>query len=142
MTLANFATKTLGVIGLGLVAYDSHVRGAAESHEYAKKIKADSITKHYLDELSLENPSMVREEVKKQIFNYRLDENFSSFFTGIAGYCKGFGEMLVKNVVPFGLSVGTVLTKGIVSKLFGAGLLAYGGVFLAQEIFGIGKTEE
>ncbi len=142
MDVANIATKTLGVIGLGLVAYDSHVRGADESHEFSKKIKTDSITKHYLDELSLENPSSVREEAKKQIFNYRLDENFSTFFTGVAGYCKGFGEMLVKNVVPFGLSVRTILTKGTVSKLFGAGLLAYGGVFLAQEIFGLGKTNE
>lgn len=143
---SNIATKTLGVIGLGLVAYDSHIRGSEESHEFAKKIKADSITKHYLDEMSLENPSVVREEVKKQIFNYRLDENFSSFFTGIAGYCKGFTEMLVKNVIPFGLAVGTFIgSKGIrggISKCCGLGLLVYGGIFLAQEIFGIGKTNE
>jgi len=38
------------------------------------------------------------------------------------------------------LVAGTILGgKGIFSKFCGAGLLAYGGIFLAQEMFGIGK---
>jgi len=70
-----------------------------------------------------------------------LDENLSGFFTGIGGYVKGFTSMLVTNIVPAALSVGAILTKGLASKLCGAGLLAYGGIFLAQEIFGIGKEK-
>ncbi len=146
MNVSNVLTKTVGVIGLGLVAYDSHAAGKHEAHAHEKEHKATSLAGRYLEDTKLDSNSMVKAQAKEHIFKYFMDENISGFFGAIKGYTKGFSEVLVSNVVPFALAVGTLLTnkknsKNIISKCFGAGLLAYGGIFLAQEIFGIGKAE-
>lgn len=141
MNVTEGLAKTVGVIGLGLVVYDSHKAGKHISGEYAKEKKADSLSEHYLDDLKLDSNSTVKMKAKEGIFRYHLDENLTGFFNGITGYAKGFCDLLVSNAIPFGLSVGTLLTKGLASKVFGAGLLAYGGVFVAQEFLGIGKSE-
>lgn len=139
MNITKVLAKAAGVAGVGLVAYDSHIAGKIESHSYGKNNKAESITERYLDDLKLDSPSSVKAGVKSALFHYSMDENLTGFFSGISGYFKGFGSMLVSNAVPFALSVGTLLTKGLTSKLCGAGLAAYGGIFLLQEMFGIGK---
>jgi len=141
MGVTNVLAKTVGVIGLGLAAYDSHRAGEMESRAYTKKLKAGSLTDQFVDDMRLDSPSTIKSGVKRSLFNYNLDENLSGFFTGIGGYVKGFTSMLVTNIVPAALSVGAILTKGLASKLCGAGLLAYGGIFLAQEIFGIGREK-
>lgn len=140
MGIFNLLAKPLGVIGLGLVGYDCHVSGAIRSSANAQEFKAQSLERNYLDDMSLASPSIVRSRVKQGLFRFNLDENISPFFNGISGYLKGFGSMLVHNLVPLGLAAGALLTKKPVSKYFGIGLLAYGGIFLAQEIFGIGKS--
>jgi len=149
MNVSNILTKTVGVIGLSLVAYDAHVAGKIESHAAPKNHKSEVLAEHYMDELKLDSPSVVKQHVKKGLFKYFLDENISEFFTGVGGYISGFSSMLVSNVIPFGLAVGTLMGKkdghflrsqGF-SKFCGAGLLAYGGIFLAQELFGIGKSK-
>lgn len=149
MNVSNILTKTVGAIGLGLVAYDSHVVGKIESRSVPKNHKSEVLVDHYIDDLKLDSPSVVKQHAKKGIFKYFLDENLSEFFLGVGGYIKGFSSMLVNNVVPFGLAVGTLMGKEggsflrsqTVSKFCGAGLLAYGGIFLAQEFFGIGKSK-
>lgn len=141
MGVVNVLAKTAGVIGLGLIGYDSHRAGEIESRAYAKNIKAGALSERFVDDMKLDSPSTVKSEVKKGLFNYGLDENLSGFFTGIGGYLKGFTTMAVSNIVPAALSLGAVLTKGLASRLCGAGLVAYGGIFLAQEIFGIGKEK-
>lgn len=141
MNVSNVLTKTVGVIGLGLIAVDSHAAGTKKAVATEKEHKAGSLSKRYLEDAKLDSPSIVKTHAKKSIFKYFVDENLSGFFVAIGGYMKGFGDMLVNNVIPFGLAVGTLLTKKAVSKCFGAGLLAYGGIFLIQEIFGIGKSE-
>lgn len=140
LNMTTVLAKSAGVAALGLVAYDSHIAGKIESHAYEKTQKANGITERYLDDLKLDSASTVKSGVKSGLFKYTVDENLTGFFTGIAGYAKGFGSMLVSNVIPFTLSVGALLTKGIASKLCGAGLAAYGGIFLLQEAFGIGKS--
>lgn len=141
VSVSNVLTKTVGVIGLGLVAVDAHHAGKHEAGVMEKEHKADSLSKRYMEDQKLDSNSIVKAHAKEHIFKYFLDENLSGFFTAISGYAKGFTETVVNNVIPFGLAVGTLLTKKAVSKCFGAGLLAYGGIFLAQEIFGIGKAE-
>lgn len=145
----NFAGKTAGILakgvgaaGLALVVYDSHKAGKLEAPKNEKAMKAENLTEHYMNDMKLESTSHVQSEVKKRIFKFYADENISSFFTSTGGYAKGFGAMLVQNVVPFGLSVGALFTKGIVSRLSGLGLVAYGGIFLLQEAFGIGKSHK
>ena len=139
--ISNILVKTAGAIGLGLVAYDSHVAGKIEAAAYPKECKANGLVKDHMDYMTMDSPSIVKQKVKKGVLDFKTDENISTFFHGIEGYFKGFGNMLVGNIVPLALATGTVLTKGVVSKVFGAGLLAYGGMFLLQEVLGIGKDE-
>lgn len=141
ISASGILAKTVGVIGLGLIGYDAHCAGKMTAKQHVKNTKAESLAEHYMDDLKLESPSVIKGAVKEKLFHYHVDENFSGFFHAIAGYFKGFGSMLVSNVIPLGLVAGTLLTKGLPSKLFGAGLAAYGGIFLLQEIFGIGKHE-
>lgn len=141
MSTLGFISKTAGIVGLGIVAYDSHKTGMHHSEVNVKETKAGSLSHHFMEDMSSESPSTAKMKLRETILNYRMDENISGFFTGIQGYAKGFGEMLIHNAIPFVLSLGAVCTKGAASKFFGVGLLAYGGIILAQEIFGIGKQK-
>lgn len=140
--ITNYLAKAVGIGGLALVGYESHCVGKMQAVNTGKSIKADTLSKQYLENMRMDSPSVIRQEVKRQIFNFHAEEGFTDFFTNIAGYVKGFGSMLITNIVPLGLSAGAVMTKGFFSKMFGAGLLAYGGIFLAQEFFGIGKNHK
>ena len=158
MNVTNVLTKTTGVVGLGLIGYDSHVAGKINSSSYQKQCMANSVTSAYENTMKSDNPSVLQSKVKTAYFNYKLEDNLSSFFTGIGGYAKGFGSMLVGNIVPLTLSLGAVLTspkifikkgvtqshvalKSFVSKACAVGLLAYGGIFLIQNVLGIGKPK-
>lgn len=139
INIPNIVTKGVGAAALGLVLYDSHTLGKIESSAYQKDSKANSLVKSYATTMMQEKPSIVESNLKRGIFNLRLQETVSDFFTGIIGYVKGFTSMAVSNVIPLALSVGTLATKGLLSKCFGAGLLGYGAIFVAQEGFGFGK---
>lgn len=140
--VGNILAKTAGWAALGLIGYDSHMAGKISAHQTEKNHKAESITERYLDDMKLDSPSMVKQHVKKGLFRYFMDENFTGFFTSIGGYFKGASQMMVGNIIPLALSAGAILGgKGLFSKACGLGLVAYGGVFLAQEIFGIGKSK-
>jgi hypothetical protein len=137
--VTNFLTKSLGTAALGLIAYDAHHSGAMESSKYEKNHKAETLEEHYFNDMKLNSPSVIEAGVKKEIFKHQVDEDFSGFFLSIAGYIKGAASMLIKHFIPLSLAAGTVITKGTFSKFCGAGLLAYGGIFLVQEMFGVGK---
>ncbi|MPN51972.1 hypothetical protein SDC9_199624 [bioreactor metagenome] len=139
LNVGNILIKSVGAAGLGLIAYDSHAAGKINSASYQKQVKAGGLTNAYMDTLTLNSPSVVQSKIKDKYFKFRMYENVSDFFTGIAGYAKGFGSMVANNVVPLALSAATLMTKGTVSKVFGAGLLAYGGLFFGREVLGIGK---
>lgn len=140
----NIITKTIGAGGLGLVLYDAHCAAKIRSKVFEKNHKSENLEKNLYNTMSLDSPSVVKAATKKRIFKYFVDENISGFFTSIFGYAKGFGSMLVSDVIPLALALGTLLMPskgklGIFSKMFGAGLLAYGGIYILQEMFGIGK---
>jgi hypothetical protein len=139
--IGNILTKVTGGVGLGLILIDSHNAGKISASQTEKNHKATSISERYLDDMKLDSPSVVKQHVKKGLFNYFVDENLTGFFTSIGGYVNGFSKMMVGNVIPLALSAGTFAGKGLFSKACGIGLLAYGGIFLAQEIFGIGKSK-
>lgn len=141
--LSNYLAKGVGYAGLGLVAYDAHKAGVMEASKFEKNHKAESLSHHFMEDMKLDSPSTVKSAIKKRLFHYHMDENLSGFFTSIKGYFKGLSSMLVDGIVPLSLAAGTVLMpKGFLSKTFGVGLLAYGGIFLLQEAFGIGKAKE
>ena len=140
----NYLAKAVGVGAVGLIAYDAHHAGVIKARRDVKDLKAKDLSERFLDDLKMEQPSVVTSAAKKGIFRYFVDENISGFFNHIGGYAKGFGSMFVGNFIPLLLAAGTFAgSKGIrggFSKFCGAGLLAYGGIFLAQEVLGIGKS--
>jgi len=141
MNISNIITKGIGVAALGMVAVDSHSAGKIESSANQKKAKAGGLSDAYFNTLTQDSPSVIQSKIKNKFFGLQLDENLSAAFTGIAGYAKGFSSMLVSNVIPLALSAGIMMTKGITSRVFGAGLLAYGGLFIGREVLGIGKPD-
>lgn len=142
-TASNIITRAVGAAGLILVGIDAHNMGKMESSKNRNNIKAAGLSERYLDDMKMESPSVVDNAVKKRIFKYAVDENFTGFFTSVAGYTKGFGSMLVNDVIPLGLAAGTVLMpKGFLSKSFGVGLLAYGVIHVLQDVFNIGKRKD
>lgn len=140
--MGNIAVKTIGAAALAAVAYDSHVAAKIESSSSQKVHKANGTTEAYMDTLSQDNPSIIQSKLKKAFFRFHIDQNISEFFVGILGYGKGFASMLMHNAIPLALATGTVLApKGALSKTFGAGLLIYGGAYLARNVMGIGKPK-
>lgn len=142
MNVSNIIIKAIGIAGLGSVLYDSHILGKQECKMTQNVLKTNSIEKTYIDTLSLDTPSKTKDIMKKRFLNYKLNENFTTFFTGAAGYVKGFTKMLVNNVIPFGLALGTVATKGFASKSCGIGLAGYGVVYLLHDVMGIFKPKK
>lgn len=144
--ISNILAKTTGLVGLGLVAYDSHYAGKIQASRTERDIKTDSLEKHYMDDMKLDSPSVVQNSIKKRMLEFHEDEGFTGFFTNIAGYVKGFGSMLITNVIPLGLAAGTFIGKkggrNLISKFSAVGLAAYGGIYLAKEFFGIGNNHE
>lgn len=83
-----------------------------------KDHKAHSLSSRFIDDMKLDSPSTVRAGVKKKMFDYAADEEFSGFFVSTKGYLKGILTSLVSNVIPLGLSLGAVLTKRNSVKMF------------------------
>lgn len=131
-------TKAAGIIGLGLVGYDIHKTGIHHANMNMNEIKASSLSKQYMEELATDSPSVLKQELRHKLFHFNLEENISGVFTSFMGYLKGVEEMVVHNAIPAVLAVGALI-KNPLSKYCALGLLGYGGLVLAQEIFGIGK---
>ncbi len=144
--ITNIATgllaKAVGLGGLALIAVESHNNGKMQSKNLESNIKTNSLKKHLIENTKLDSPSTIKAGIKRQIFNFHTEENFTSFFSSMAGYFGGAGYMLANNVIPLTLSAVTVFTKGTLSKFSAAGLIAYGGIYLFQEFFGIGKSSK
>lgn len=129
-----------GLAGIGAVAWDAHSHAKTKGAMMERKHKTDSLTSGFINNLSSDSSSAVKTIAKKRLFAYEADENVSGFFTNTKGYVTGLASMLLDDAIPLGLSLGAVMSKGIISKGFGLGLIAYGGMFLAQEFFGMGKN--
>lgn len=137
----NVLTKATGAAGLGLVLYDAHNAGKIKASMEEKHHKTEQLKDRYMEEMKLDKPSVLKDEAKHHVFNFFLHENMSEPYNVTKGYGKGFLDMLTQHLLPFGLSIGALATRRIVSKFCGAGLLAYGALFLAEEMFGFGKAE-
>lgn len=146
-TVLNILAKTAGAVSLGLIAYDAHTVGKVKGIAYEKNWKAEELNKLHERTLKIDSPSATKLAVRKGMFRVFLDENVTGFFTTLKGYFSGFGSMVINNIIPFGLALGALFIgskgiRGVISKFCGVGLLAYGGIFLLKEIFGIGKDKK
>ena len=142
INVLNVLTKATGAVGLGLVLYDAHNAGKIKGSMEEKRHKTHQLTDRYLEEMKIDKPSVLKQEAKHHVFNFFVHENMSEPYNTTKGYGRGFLGMLTNHVLPLALSLGALLGgRGVFSKFCGAGLLAYGGMFLAEEMFGFGKAE-
>lgn len=133
-----FLTKGVGVAALGLVGYDAHYAGKIQADLYSSERDA-AATKYYLNNsMYLNNLSKVEEGIRDTAYTMELDNSWRRFVNSGIGYIKGFASMLVDHVVPFGLGLATLLTKGKISKICAGGLGVYAGYELLKNIFGLG----
>lgn len=141
--VVNYVTKGVGVVGALAVLYDAHTLGKIQSSTHQKKVSANIGARAVENTLTQSNPSIIQSKIKKGTSNFLMEERLSGFFTGIGGYLRGFGKMLVNDVVPLGLAVGTLAFKNATaSRVCGAGLLAYGLAFVLRDVFGFLKPKE
>lgn len=134
-----YLIKGVGAAALGLMAYDSHVAGRIEADSYQKKKNAGASLNAYENTTRLAKPSAIQASLKKTLFNFEQDNNFRGFINSGIGYLKGFGSMLVSNIIPLGLGVATAVTKGLPQKICAGALGAYGLVTFMQDICGVGN---
>lgn len=131
-------TKGAGIAGLGIIAYDAHHIGKVQSDLYASERDASTVG-YYLNN-TLYNSSMSKFSMKIKEWSYKhaLDHTWRRFFNEGIGYVKGFGSMLVDNVVPLLLSIGALAGKGKVAKGSAIGLAVYGGYEFLKNYLGWG----
>ncbi len=144
IALKNILIKTAGAGGLGLGVYDAHSRARRDSIRYGKIQMADSTLDAWLDANRLSKESDVDNMLKRGAFKWRLDSPLAKMWGNIKGYTAGFCSSLADNVVPIGLSAGTLMAKGggILQKIFAGGLGIYGIYAIIKAFTGMDRTNK
>lgn len=133
-----YLTKGVGLAALGLVGYDAHYIGKIQSDLYASEKDAKSTAYYLNNAMYSTNMSKIQEGIKDASYAMELDCGWKRFFNLGIGYIKGFTSMLVSHVVPFGLGLGALLTKGKTAKFCAGGLGLYGAYEFIKNFFGVG----
>ena len=135
---AKYICKGVGVAALAAVAYDSHYVGKMQADLYASEKDAKSAAYFLNNSMYSTNLSKIGDGVRNAAYSMELDQGWKRFFNLGIGYIKGFGSMLINHVVPLGLGLGALLTKGKASKICAAGVGIYGAFELIRNFFGVG----
>lgn len=138
-----FLAKSAGALALGLVAYDAHTLGKLNADAYAKTQDAKACQKSFNNTMMLSSPSISMSKAKNFVFNLQVQDNIRHFINSAIGYFKGFGLMLVNEVVPLGLGVGALASKNKKAACgFGIGLAAYGILKFFKDVCGFGHSND
>ena len=109
---AKWVTKGIGAVALGAVAYDAHYLGKIQADLYSSEKDAASTGYYLNNSLYSTNMSKIQEGIKDASYEMELDCGWKRFINEGVGYVKGFTSMLVSHIVPFGLGLGALLSKG------------------------------
>lgn len=136
--LGKYAAKAVGLTTLALVVRDAHHIGKLQGDKYATERDAFHAS-DYLNN-TLYNPSMssTTDGVKNTAYKMEIDQTWRRFFNLGIGYVKGFCSMLTCEVLPFGLGLGALLTKGLPAKICAGGAVLYGAAKFIKNFFGFG----
>lgn len=137
----NLITKGIGLAALGCVGYDAHYVGKIQSDLYASERDAENVKYYLNNSLYSTNMSKIQEGIKDASYTMELDCGWKRFINSGIGYLKGFSSMLVSHVVPFGLGLGALLTKGKASKICAGGLGIYAVYEVLKNFFGLGTPK-
>ena len=140
--IVKYLPKAVGIGALGVIAYDSHIVGKLQADVYAKSIDAEACMETFSNTQYLSTPSVTMSKLKDGVHQFELDNNWRHFVNSAVGYFKGFGSMVVDNVVPFGLGLGALFGKGVWGKAPAVGLGVYGAFMLLKDIIGFGHYND
>lgn len=133
-----YIKKGVGLAALGLVGYESNYIGKIEADRYATE-KDALATSFYLNNTMYNNTlSPVSQGIKQTAYEMELDQGWRRFINLGIGYVKGFGSMLISNVVPLGLGLTTLLAKGKTSTVSAVALGIYATGKFIKNFFGLG----
>ena len=135
---SSLLTKGLGLAALGMVAHDSHYVGKLQSDLYASEKDAASTAYYFNNSRYVSDMRKSTEAIKNLSYTMELDQTYKRFFNEGIGYIKGFGSMLVNNVVPLGLGLGAVFGGKVAGKASAIGLAVYGAYKFIKNFFGFG----
>jgi hypothetical protein len=135
----NYLTKGIGAIGVAAVCYDANYMAGVQADKYATEHDAKATSYYLNNTLYSTNLSKIADNVKNTAYEMELDQGWRRFFNLGIGYIKGFSSMLVSHVIPLGLGVGALVTKGLPSKICAGSLAAYGMFAGIKNFFGIGN---
>lgn len=137
-----YLIKGTGLAALGIIAYDAHIVGNLQSDIYSKSADANACLKRFENTQYLSSPSLTTEKLKKHVFNMETEGNTRHFFNSAIGYFKGFGSMLVSNVLPLGLGIGALFGKGKWAKYSAIGLGVYAGMKIIKDVLCLGHPKD
>lgn len=141
-TILKYGIKAAGALGIGMIAYDAHKHAKHKANISAKKARVDAGL-YYLDNaMHGSSPSAINDKLRWKIFDIETRNNFRGMVNAGKGYVKGFMGMLGDDILPLGLSLAALLTKGKVApKIAGGALGAYSLYAFAKNILGIGINQ-
>ena len=137
-----YLPKVAGATALGVCAYDAHIIGKIQSDVYAKSKDADACMETFSNTQYLSSPSMTTSKMKDSVHDFETDSNLRHFINSGIGYFKGFGSMLINDVVPVGLGLGALFGKGKWSKGSAIGLGIYAGIKFFKDVLGFGHYND
>lgn len=136
-----YIARGVGAAALYLCARDAHTYGKIRSDENVKT--KDAIAAHYYmnNSLTLDKPSMTKNNLQNKVLRFELSENIRGFVNSFTGYFKGLGSSLVADVVPLGLGLTALFAKNSkLAKLSAVGLAIAGAFSFVKDGLGIGKA--
>jgi hypothetical protein len=139
--LLKYGIKAAGVAGAGIVLYDAHKHGQYRATVEKNNKNAIACDEWMENRRNMAFPSKVNSKLKNGIFIWVLRNNIRGMFNAALGYVKGFTGMLVTDVLPLGLSVAAIATKGKAAKISGAALGAYAVYGFSKNVLGIGVKQ-
>ena len=140
--IVKYVTKGAGLAALGVIGYDAHIIGKLQADSYAKRKDADACMRTYSNTQYLSSPSMTTSNLKNEVNKFEMDSNIRHFVNSTIGYFKGFGDMLVNDVVPLGLGLGALFGKGKLGKGSAIGLGVYAVVKFFKDVLGFGHYND
>lgn len=138
-----YIARGVGAAALYFVAKDAHAFAKTQADADVKTKDAKAVQHYLMNTMTLDKPSVTKEKMQDAVFRFELNENYRGFFNAIVGYFKGFGAMLVSNVIPLGLGLTALFAKNKSLAKAGAwGLAGVGLITFLKDGLGIGKNHD
>lgn len=132
MELGNLYKNAVGIGAVLLSLSDAHKVGIAGRNKAPQSYIAKTYLDAYVNSKQINANIMptVVSNLKRRWFNFRMDDSFIPAIQTVKGYCSGFTNQFVNNIIPFSLGLGALAFKKGGGKLCAA-LLTLGAIKMA-----------